>query len=324
MEGITQIYDIKKEATDAEIRIREFIRETPLEYSPYLSLLGNCQVFLKLENTQLTGSFKLRGAMNKMLSLDEDEREKGIVTASSGNHGAAVAYALKKLGINGTIYLPKNTSSVKIKALQETGVEIKFFGDDCVKAELFAKEEARKNDKVFISPYNDLKIIGGQATIGIELERQIRDMDAILVPLGGGGLISGIAGYLKNEARNIEIIGCQPKNSPVMYESVRAGKIVDMTSLPTLSDGTAGGIEPGAITFDLCKKLIDDYILVLEKEIRDAIILIFKKHHMLIEGAAALAVASFVKRKERFKNKTVVIIISGAKINLDLLKRILC
>lgn len=316
--------DIKKEALEAEKKIRKHIRETPVDYSPFLSSLGNCEVYLKLENIQLSGSFKFRGTMNKLLSLTKEQREKGIVTASSGNHGAAVAYALKILGLKGTIYLPEYASQAKIEFIRNYDADIKFYGDDCVKTEALARETAEKNGLEFISPYNDPKIIGGQATIGIELERQLDRIDTVLVSVGGGGLIAGIAGYLKAVNKGIEIIGCQPVNSPVMYESIKAGRIVEMESKPTISDGSAGGIEPGSVTFDICKNIVDDFILVSEEEIKDAIRLILEKHYIIAEGAGVLSVASFVKAKEKFKNKKVVLIISGAKLSLDKLQEILC
>lgn len=315
--------NIKKEALEAEKRIRKYTRETLIEYSPYLSQSTNCNVYLKLENLQFTGSFKFRGALNKLLSLSKKEREKGVITASSGNHGAAFAYGLKILGSEGIIYLPHYTSKAKIETLRYYNARIKFYGDDCIQTEIFAKEAARKKNMLYISPYNDPKIIGGQATVGIELERQLKKIDVIFVPIGGGGLISGIAGYLKSSARNIEIIGCQPANSAVMYESIKAGKIVEIESKPTISDGTAGGIEPGALTFDICKQYVDDYILVSEDEIKKAIKLIIEKHSLLIEGAGALSVASFIKAKEKFENKNVVLIISGSRISLEKLKEIL-
>jgi len=316
--------NIRKETLEAEKRIRPYIRETPSEYSPYLSKLGNCKVFLKLENLQLTGSFKLRGATNKILSLSTKEKEMGVITASSGNHGMAFSYLIKRFHLNGTIYLPENASQAKIEALRLYEAKLKFHGKDYYETESFSKHEAKRNGKTFISPYNDIKIIGGQATIGIELEKQIGDIDAIFVPIGGGGLVSGIAGYLKSVDRNIEIIGCQPKNSPVMYESIKAGHIIEMESKPTLSDGTAGGIEKESLTFDICKKYVDDYILISEEEIKDAIMLLLQRQYLLAEGSAALSVASFIKIKDRFKNKNVVLIISGAKISFDKLKEIIC
>jgi len=314
---------IKKEAIEAEERIRDHIRETPVEYSPCLSQLVDGRVFLKLENLQITGSFKLRGATNKILSLSSQQKERGIVTASSGNHGIACAYLIHKFGIDGVIYIPNYTTSSKIEILRTYGVRIKFHGSDCVQTENFARKEAEKNDFVYIPPYNDIKIIGGQATVGIELARQLDELDTIIVPVGGGGLISGIAGYMKALNPKIEIVGCQPEYSPVMYESIKAGKIVEMESKSTLSDGTAGGIEKNSITFDICRNYVDDFILVSEEEIKEAIKLCLEKHALLIEGAAALSVAALIKEKERFKKKNVVLIISGARISLSQLREIL-
>lgn len=315
---------IKREAIEAEARIRDYIRETPLEYSPFLSQWGKGRVFLKLENLQITGSFKLRGAASKILSLKKEQKERGVVTASSGNHGVAVASLLQQFGMKGMIYVPDYVTSSKIEILRSYGVEVHFCGRDCLQTETFAREEAEKKGLVYISPYNDVKIIGGQATVGMEIMRQQGKFDTVVVPVGGGGLISGIAGYLKSYDPNIEIIGCQPENSPVMYESIRAGKIVEMESKPTLSDGTAGGIEKGSLTFEICKRYVDDFILVSEDEIKQAILLCLEKQALLIEGAAALPIAAFIKAKERFSNKDVVLIISGARISLSQLREVLC
>jgi threonine dehydratase len=319
----TKPFDIKKEALEAENRIRKHIRETPVEYSPYLSQSGNCKVYLKLENLQLSGSFKLRGVMNKLLSLPEKEKKTGLVTASSGNHGAAFAYGLNKLELKGTIYMPSTANEAKIEGLRYSDADLKFHGTDCVETEVFARSAAEKDNLVYIPPYNDLKIIGGQATIGIELRRQIENINTVLVPVGGGGLISGIAGHLKSMDKNIEIIGCQPENSAVMYESIKAGKIVEMEWKPTLSDASAGGIEKDTITLDICKKYVDDFILVTEEEIKEGIKLFIEKHNLLIEGTGALPAASFLKTLEKFKNKNVVLILSGARIGLDQLKEVL-
>jgi threonine dehydratase len=320
---LVETFDLKKEAEKAERKIRKHIRETPLEYSPFFSQTGHSEVHLKLENMQLTGSFKLRGTMNKLLSLSKKERRTILVTASSGNHGTAFAYAVKKMGLRGIIYLPGHAPKVKVEAMKYYDVVLKFFGTDCVNTEEHAIREALKNNFKYIPPYNDLKIIGGQGTIGIELKKQLEKIDAVLVPVGGGGLISGIAGYLKSLDENIEIIGCLPENSPVMYESIKAGKIIEMESKPTISDGSAGGIEQGSITFDICKKYVNDFILVSEKEIKEAMKVVLEKHFMLIEGAGALSVACFMKAKERFKGKTVVLILSGSKISLEKLKEVI-
>jgi len=316
---------IKNEAEEAENRIRPYIRETPLEPSPYLSSITESDVYLKLENLQITKSFKLRGAMNKILALDPSQLEKGVITASSGNHGAAFAYIMDRFGIKGTIYLPGNAAKTKVDALRHhKNTTLKFKGDDCIMSESSARKEAEEKGLEFISPYNDLKIIGGQATVGIELQKQLRNADAVFVPIGGGGLASGIGGYMKARNKRITVLGCQPLNSPVMCESVKAGRIVEMESNPTISDGTAGGIENKAITLDICQEVIDDFVLTAEKEIREAIKLILERHYMLIEGAAALPVAAFLKTKNLYSGKVVVLIISGAKISLEKLQSILC
>lgn len=174
-----------------------------------------------------------------------------------------------------------------------------------------------------MSPYNDLQVIAGQGTIGSELERQLKSVDAVFVPVGGGGLISGIAGFMKSGSEPIEIIGCQPYNSAVMYESIKAGSILDLESKPTISDGTAGGIEAETITLPMCRDLVDTWILLSEKEIIEALKLILTKHYLLIEGAAALSVAAFLKDKDKFKGKTVVLVLSGCKISIETLKEIL-
>ncbi len=314
---------VRGDILNAEERIRGHIRETPAEHSIFLSQLGSGSVYLKCENLQLTGSFKLRGAVNKILSLSEEEKKRGLMTASSGNHGAAFSWALQKFGLKGSIVLPEITAQTKIDSLLLYSADIIKHGDDCIEAERFGRQTAKKHGLTYIPPYNDPQIIGGQGTIGIELARQVPDADCVLVPVGGGGLISGIAGYLKSQNENIEVIGCQPENSAVMYASIKAGRILDMESAPTISDGSAGGIEQDSITFPICQELVDDFILLTEDEIVSAIKLILEKHYLLIEGAAALSVAAFLKQPDRFQGKNVVLILSGSKISLDTLRHIL-
>jgi threonine dehydratase len=313
---------IRKEALAAEKRIHGHIRETPAEPSLYLSREGKCNVYLKCENLQLTGSFKLRGAVNKITSLSEEEKRRGLMTASSGNHGAAFSWALKRFGLVGTIVLPEITPQTKIDALLLYGSEIIKHGDDCIEAERYGRKTAEERGLTYIPPYNDPHIIGGQGTIGIELIRQVPEIECVLVPVGGGGLIAGIAGYLKSQNADIEIIGCQPENSAVMYHSLKAGKVLDLESKPTISDGSAGGIEQDTITFPICQELVDDFILVSETEIKSALKLILTKHYMMVEGAAVLSVAAFLQQKNRFKEKNVILILSGSKISLATLKEI--
>jgi threonine dehydratase len=278
---------------------------------------------LKLENLQVTGSFKARGAFSKLLSLTGDQRRRGCVTASTGNHGAAVSYALRQIGASGLIFIPEKTSPVKVQAIESYGSQIRVHGRDGALTEQYARAYADREELVYISPYNDLQVIGGQGTIGVELEQQIDTIDHLFISLGGGGLISGVAGYLKSTMTQINITGCSPLNSQVMFESVRAGHILELESLPTLSDGTAGGIEPGAITFDMCRTLIDDFESVSEDEIGEGMRRILDAHHLLIEGSAGVAVAAFLKRAPALAGKKVVILICGANISRESLKTVL-
>ncbi len=315
--------DIVTEILRAEQRIRPHIRETPLDYAASLSALAHCHAYLKLENLQHTGSFKVRGALNKLLSLTPEQRARGVVTASSGNHGAGVAYGLHKLGVQGTVFVPEHASATKIEAIKRLGAHVRLYGEDSALTEAFAREYARSQGMVYISPYNDPQVIGGQGTIAVELARQLERIDTIFVAVGGGGLISGIAAYLKTLSDQVRVVGCSPQNSPVMIESLKARHIVEMESLPTLSDGTAGGVEAGAITFPLCQQLMDDYALVSEEEIKDAMKLFIETQHMLIEGAAGAALAAFSQRREQLQGQNVVIVICGANISLETLKMIL-
>ncbi len=315
--------NILQDILQAEHRIRPYIRTTPLEFSELLSKLTGGRVFLKLENTQYTGSFKVRGAMNALLSLTAEQRAKGVVTASSGNHGLAVAFGLHTLKMLGVIFVPEDTASTKIAAIRQYEAELRFWGNDCVITEQYARSYAEQHEMVYVSPYNDQHVIGGQGTIAVELCRQIEDVDVVLAALGGGGMISGIAEYIKTVFRGTKVIGCSPEHSPVMAKSVQAGQLLDMESLPTLSDGTAGGIEPNAITFPLCQRLVDDYMLVSEEEIRQAMRLCIEAHHLLIEGAAGVPLAALLQTPARFREKTVVVVLCGANISMETLKTIL-
>jgi threonine dehydratase len=315
--------EILAEVLQAEARIRPHVRETPLEPSPFLSGLTRAEVHLKLESHQITGSFKLRGAMNRLLSLSREERTRGVVTASSGNHAGAVAYSLAELGGSGIIYLPKTVSKAKVEALEPYGCELRFVGSDSVEGELAAKRVATEEGILYVSPYSDPKVIAGQGTIAVELERQLESFDSVFVPVGGGGLVSGIAGYLKARSPSVRVVGCQPENSAVMYESLAAGRILELESRPTLADGTAGGLDPDAITFPICQRDLDDMVLVSEEEIADAMRLVIEKHSMLIEGAAALSIAAFLKKKADFAGQTVVLILSGKKVSIDTLRAVL-
>jgi threonine dehydratase len=315
--------DVRTEALAAEERIRPHVRETVVEHSPLLSAHGQANVYCKLENLQHTGSFKVRGAMNKVLSLPNEARSLGVVAASTGNHGAAVAFCMNKIELPGVIFVPENADRSKIRMIERLGGEVRYHGTDGADTERHARQYATQNGMTYISPYNDPQVIGGQGTIGVELERQVAGIDVLFASLGGGGLLSGTAGYLKSIYPKMQVIGCSPENSQVMIQSVKAGRILELPSRPTLSDGTAGGVEAGAVTFDLCREMIDHYDTVTEEEIKDGLRLFIDAHHMLIEGAAAVAVAAFLRARRLVQGKNVVVIICGGNISLKTLKRVL-
>ena len=247
-------YDLKESCQTAYNNIKKHIVKTPLFYSENLSSISDSNVFLKLENFQHTGSFKLRGAMNKILNLPD--KSISVVAASSGNHGAAVAYSLRNLKMKGLVYVPENAVPSKVELIKKYGVEVRYSGNDCLIAESSAISYAEENNLSFVSPYNDIDVISGQGTIGVEMINQMKDLDVVFITVGGGGLISGVGGYLKSINSNIKIIGCSPENSPVMKISLNKGKIIEFESLPTLSEGSAGGIERDSITYNFCEEFI--------------------------------------------------------------------
>ena len=315
--------DVAKEVRAAESRIRPFVRETYLEESPYYGQLGEARVFLKCENLQHTGSFKVRGALSRVLSLSAAELRRGVVTASTGNHGAAVAYALREVAGRGTVFVPETASPTKLAAIERHGGKIRRHGVDSGETETFARRHAAESGALYVPPYNDPRVIGGQGTIAVELERQLDRIDGVFVAVGGGGLISGIGGYLKAVSPATRIVACSPVNSQVMFKSVAAGRVLDLPSLPTLSDGTAGGVEADTITLPIVRDAVDRFVTVTEEEIRDALRRFVEAHHMLIEGSAAVAIAAYLKEISAWRGKNVVIVLCGANISPATLKDVL-
>ena len=310
-------------ARDASTRIAGLVRETPLDYSHRYSAETGADVYLKLENLQYTGSFKLRGAANRLMTLGEKQRQAGCVAASSGNHGAAVAYAMRKQGVDGVIFVPEKTSTAKVGAIRSYGGDVRFFGDDGLDTELHARRYAEENGMFYLSPYNDPEVIAGQGTCGIEIGASLPEVDTLYVAVGGGGLVSGVGSVLKSANPGIRVVGCQPEASAVMAHSVSAGRIVDESSLPTLSDGTAGGIEQDAITFELCRQLVDEFVLVSEAEIAASMRQFIDYEHQLIEGAAGVALAAMTRHRDALAGRNVVVLVCGGNVSRDTLKRIL-
>ncbi len=297
-------------------RTGRVIRETPVEYSAALSDLTGCEVFLKLEHLQKTGSFKLRGASNRILGLGESDLGRGVIAASTGNHGLGVCYAARHVGTVATVYLPRDTSQSKISMMERLGGRLVFVDGDCMSAETAARAAAEESGCVFVSPYNDLEVIAGQGTIGLELSRQIERLDAVYISVGGGGLIAGVAAYLKSVNPGIRVVGCWPENSRVLYECLRAGRIIEFPEQETISESTAGGVEPGSVTFPLCRDLIDDYALVTESEIHAAMRLLAEKERWMVEGSAGVAMAGLIRTANQVKGRNVAVLLCGRNISL--------
>lgn len=311
-----------KMVDEAARRIRPFVTETPVEAIPELLPMRGANLFFKLENLQQTGSFKLRGASNKILSLSPEQAAHGVITASNGNHGLGVAAASQRTGIAAEVYVSSHVPPAKARCIEEYGARIHRSGDDPLDAELAARAAATKEGKIFISPYNDAEVMAGQGTIAVELLRQLPHIDAIFVAVGGGGLIGGIGAYLKHDSPQTQIVGCWPENSRVLYESMQAGRILEVSEKPTLSESTAGGLEPGSVTLEICRSVIDRPLMVSEEEILSAMQRVRAARGWLIEGAAAVAVAAFLKHAHEYEGKTVVAVICGGNLSPEVQRRL--
>jgi threonine dehydratase len=278
---------------------------------------------LKLENLQITNSFKPRGAFNKLLHLSAEERDKGIITASAGNHGQAVAFAAQKLGYAARIVVPETTPRIKIDGIRKYGADLVLFGESYDEAEKKAKELARKDGCAYISPYDDELIIAGHGTIGLEIAEALPNVDTVVVPVGGGGLISGICVAVKSLKPNVQVFGVQSEASPVMYESLKAGKIVHAQKAETIAEGLSGGIEKGSITFKIAQECVDEMLLVREETIRRAVYVLWSTENQIAEGSGAAAIAPILENKSLFAGKTVVAVVTGGNIDDKLFQSIL-
>ncbi|WIA31927.1 hypothetical protein OEZ86_002786 [Tetradesmus obliquus] len=318
-------------AVEAHARIQGHVLRTNLMHSHWLSSVGGCSAFLKLESEQHTNSFKVRGALNKILSMPDEQIRQGLVTCSTGNHALAFVYACSRSAAasqaHSTIYLPTTASPAKVAKLRAEGGNVVQFGQDCVDAERQARSVAQQQGSTYISPYNDWHIMAGQGSIAVEMLTQLPQgkLDVCIVPVGGGGLIAGIAAVLKAAHPGCMVVGAQPAASDVMRQSVAAGSIVDVPSGETLSDATAGGIEEGAITLQPCQQYVDTWLTVSEQEIADAVNSLLQHHSKLVEGAAGCGLAAFrqLAQAGELRGKQVAMVCCGGNIAVPVLQSVL-
>ena len=300
--------------------LKEVIRETPLIPSPKISKVNN--VFLKTENLQVTGSFKVRGAGYMISQLTDEEKARGVIACSAGNHAQGVALASAKYGIKATICLPDGAPISKVEATKSYGADVVMVNgvyDDAYKHALKLRDEM---GYTFVHPFDDDNVIAGQGTIGLEILNELKDIDAVVVPIGGGGLISGVAFVIKHLAPHVKVYGVQAAGAPSMYNSVKDGKIERLASVSTIADGIAVK-EPGPNTFKLCSEYVDEIVTVTEDEISSAILALIEQHKMIAEGAGAVSVAAVMADKLPLKNKNVVCVVSGGNIDVTILSRVI-
>lgn len=320
--------DASEIAAAAE-RIADHVVRTPLFRSDPLSDRHGAEIQIKAEHLQRTGSFKVRGSANVVHGLDLSTAERGVLTASSGNHGIGVATAAASRGISCTIYLPSSASRSKVDQIRRLGAEIVLVdGTDTSLAEMAARRRSEESGIPYISPYNDPMIIAGQGTIGKEILEDaaadgVASVDMIVVAVGGGGLISGIASWVKQHSPSTQIIGASALNDRAMAASIDAGEIILPDFEPTFSDGTAGGLEDESITFGICQQLVDQWVDVTEVDIATAVTNMIDDHHQLVEGAAGVALAAATSLADQNPGASIVAVSCGANASSDALSRMI-
>ena len=297
----------------AKEKLSKVLLETHLIYSPIFSKESGNKVFIKPENLQKTGSFKIRGAYNKISNLTDAEKKRGVIASSAGNHAQGVAYGAKESGIKAVIVMPKSTPLIKVESTKQYGAEVILHGDVYDDAYKKAKELEEKEGYVFVHPFNDEDVIYGQGTIALEILEELPETDIILVPIGGGGLISGIACAAKILKPEIKIIGVEPEGAASAYEAIKENKVVELKEANTIADGTAVK-KIGDLNFEYIKKYVDEIITVSDYELMEAFLLLVEKHKIIAENSGILSVAATKKIKE--KNKKVVSVISGGNIDV--------
>jgi len=307
----------------ARRKVGGLINRTPLEYSFLLSQRAGCEVYLKLENWQKTGSFKVRGAINKVASLTEEEKATGLVTASAGNHALGVAYAAQALGsVPTTVFVPVNAPASKLNKLEEYECDVVLSGKSYDGAHHAAEDFERVHGATYVHAYDDPLTVAGQGTVGLEIMEDLPEAEAILVPVGGGGLIAGVAVAAKAINPQVRIVGVQPEASPAAYLSLRDGRpYEEYDAAPTIADGLAGGF--GRLPFEIASGLIDEIVLVSEKEIRAAVFVLLDLAQLVVEGAGAVGVAALLAGKVDLAGRKIVAILSGANIDASLLFEIM-
>jgi len=310
----SQLFDAIKQAHTA---IRPHVPVTPLQASAALSAAFGCTTLLKCEHLQPVGSFKIRGATNKLRLLDGEARRRGVTTASTGNHGQGVARAGQLAGVPVTVYVSVSAARPKLESIKALGAELVVIDGPPIEAELLARRAANEQGKIYISPYNDFEVVAGQGTTGMELIEQAPDLDAVFVSVGGGGLISGIGTVLKQLSPKTRVIGVWAENSPCMLKAMEAGRIIDVEEQETLSDGTAGAIEPGAVTLEVCREVIDETLTVTETEIGRAMRQIAEAEHWIVEGSAGVAMAGLAKCAPAWQGKKLAAVMCGRNIALQ-------
>lgn len=306
----------------AEEMIKEVVKPTPLERSTALSDLTSNEVYLKAENLQKTGSFKIRGAYNKIRLLTEEEKRVGVIAASAGNHAQGVAYAAQVAGIKSTIVMPESAPLTKVLATKGYGAEIVLAGENYDDAYQRADQIREETGKTFVHAFNDPAIIAGQGTLGLEVYAQLPQVDLVLVPVGGGGLISGMAVALKHLNPGIRLIGVQAAGAPAMYLSRQRNSLQFLDSVTTIADGIAIK-QPGDLTFALIQEYVDDLITVDDEEIARAILFLLERAKLVVEGSGAVGVAALLHHKLAVRNKKIAIVLSGGNIDVNMVSRII-
>jgi threonine dehydratase len=307
----------------AQRRLAGLVWTTPCVRSEWLSERVGCDVFLKLENLQRTGSFKLRGALNKLKVLSSADGPQQVLTVSAGNHGRAIAYGAELLGFEATVIVPRSAPMTKVEAIKRHRVQLRLIGDNYDEAEQTARQMAGDEAITFVSPYNDPDIIAGQGTVGLEMLEAMPSLRTLIVPVSGGGLLAGVALIAKALSPQIKVIGVQAQNSPAMFESFVAGRIVQVVEEETLADGLAGNIEEGSVTFPIIQRFVDEIRLVAEEDIGRAMLALLEHEHLVTEGAGATGVAALLGGRLKDLPSPVGVVVSGANVNVSLIKQLM-